>query len=202
MKRRLIRLFKVLMAVISILIIVAAFLSWQSFAAIEAALKPLRDRGEPVSIADLKPDPVADDENAATYLTPIMKEAEQFVNEAYPIAYAEDFSWRTGLTPDQTTQMRTLLDAHPDLTEQMLELNIRSIARFQVCRVRYLAAIDKPDEAAAVCLEELRLIRLQAETPFLVSWMVNVACRGEIFRQLNGILQTKTLQPETYAAIE
>ncbi len=228
MKRRLKQLFKILLALVAIVVIVAAFLSWRSFAAVEAALKPIRDSGEPVSIADLKPAPVADDENAATYLAPIIQETQQVVNEAYPVAFAEDFSWRTGLTQDQTAKLRTILDAHPDLAgqvtkasrcaqlawpldydltptelmEQVLQAGVRSIARFQICRVRYLAATDKPDDAVAVCLEELRLIRLQADTPLLVSWMINIACHRQILRQLNGILQTKTLQQETHAAIE
>ncbi|TWT66565.1 hypothetical protein [Allorhodopirellula solitaria] len=230
MKHRLKQLFKICLALIAILVIVVAFFSWRSFAAVEAALEPIRERGEPVSIVDLKPAPVADDENAATFLTPMVREIEQVVNEAYSIAYAEDFSWRTGLTQDQTAKLRTILDAHPnfadqlakssrcsklawpldydsgpnDLTEQVLQVNqdVRSIARIQAFRVRYLAAIDKPDEAAAVCLEELRLIRLQADTPLLVSWLVNSVCRVQILTELNGILQTETLQPETHAAIE
>lgn len=228
MKRRLKQLFKISLALVALAVIVTAFLGWRSFAAVEAALKPIRDRGEPASIADLKPAPVADDENAATYLTPIAKEIHQVVNEAYPIAFADDFSWRTGLTPDQTEKLRIILDAHPtfagqldeashcaqlswpldydsspsDLMEQMCQLEIRSIARIQVCRARYLAAIDKPDEAAEVLLEELRLVRLQADTPLLISMLINIACRNQILSQLNGLLQTKTLLPETHAAIE
>lgn len=230
MKRRLKRIFKVLLILIAIVVIVAAFLSWRSLAAVETALESIRERGEPVSIADLKPEPVADGENAATYLAPIAQEIQQVVDEAYPVALAEDFSWRTGLTQDQTAQLRTILDAHSDLAGQLTEAShceklawpldydrgpsdlmeqvlrapqsVRSIARFQVCRARYLAAIDNPDAAVAVCLDELRLTRLQADTPLLVSWMMNMACRRQVVSELNGILQTKTLLPETHAAIE
>ncbi|TWU16326.1 hypothetical protein [Allorhodopirellula heiligendammensis] len=228
MKRRLVRFFKILLCLTAVVIIVAAFFCWRSFAAVEAALAPVRERGEPVSIADLRPAPVADDDNAATYLTPINQEIGQVVNEVYPIAFDEDFSWQTGLTSDHSTKLKTILDAHPhladpiakasrcsqlawplnydsapnDLMEQLLDMDVRAIARFQIARARYLVAIDKPDEATAVCLEELRLIQLQGDTPLLVSWLVNIACRSQILNELNGILQTQTLQPEPHAAIE
>ncbi len=228
MTKRLKRFLKVILALVAMVVNVGAFWSWRAFAKVEDALEPIRERGEPVSIADLEPAPVADDENAATYLLPINQEIEQFVNEAYPIAYAEDFSWHTGLTDEQTARMQALLDAHPDLAnqltqastclrlawpldfdltptelmEQILHQEMRSIARLQVCRARYLAAIGKPDDAVAVCLQGLRLTRLQADMPCLVSWMMNIACRRELISQLNGILQTESIEPPTHEAIE
>ena len=230
MKHRLKQFFKVSIALIAVLIMVVAFFSWRSFAEVEAALKPIRDRGEPVSLANLRTDAVVDDENATTYLKPITTEIEQVVNEAYPIAYPEDFSWRHGLAEEQIAKLRQIFDTHPhlpgeislashcdnlawpldfesspnELMEQVMQVSqeVRAIARLQVIRTRYLAAIGKPDDAVAVCLEELRLVRLQADTPLLVSWMVNLACRREVLFQLNGILQTETLTPGTHAEIE
>ncbi|WP_372723552.1 hypothetical protein [Novipirellula sp.] len=230
MKHRLKQFFKVSIALIAVLIGVAGFLSWRSYAEVEAALKPIRDRGEPVSLANLRTAAVAEDENAATYLKPIAAEVEQVVNEAYPIAYPDDFSWRHGLAEGQIATLRQIFDAHPHLPDQLalashcnslawpldfesspnelmgqvmqVSQQVRAIARLQVIRTRYLAAIGKPDDAVAVCLEELRLVRLQADTPLLVSWMVNMACRREVLFQLNGILQTETLTPQTHAEIE
>ena len=230
MKHRLKQFFKVSIALIAILVMVVAFFSWRSYAEVEAALKPIRDRGEPVSLANLRAAAVAEDENAATYLKPIADEVEQVVNEAYPIAYPDDFSWRHGLAEGQIAKLRQIFDAHShlpnqlalashcnrlawpldfestpnQLMEQVMQVSqdVRAIARLQVIRTRYLAAIGKPDDAVAVCLEELRLVRLQADTPLLVSWMVNMACRREVLFQLNGLLQTETLTPETHAEIE
>jgi hypothetical protein len=220
----------VIFGLLATVAIVFAMLWWRSNAKVEAAISTLRDAGEPVCLADLEPDLIPGDENAATYLVPIAADAEKLVSELYPIANPDDFTWRVGLSEIQVQKSAEILNAFPqvpagiekasqcnrlmwelDYTVQPSEFTSiilesisvsRSFARVQVCRAHHFAASGKPDEAAVVVLQGLRLVRLQDEIPTLVASTVNTACRGEMLDQLNGLLQTAKLTPETHQAIE
>ena len=230
MKRNFKRIAKILLGLLAALVLVGAFVSWRSHAKVEAALSAIRDTGAPVSLADLEPDLVPVEDNAATYLTPVIADANKLAIELYPIANADDFTWRNGLSESQIQQCAKALDAYPQVASaierasqckhlnweldyrvapsqfsgKIIESiqNLRSFARVQVCRAHWLAATEVPDAAAILLLQELRLIRLHDETPTLMAALVNTAMRREMCDQLNGLLQTSDVAPETHQAIE
>jgi hypothetical protein len=206
------------------------FLVWRDSAKRNAAISSIREAGDPVSIAELRPDEVAPSENAATHLMPILDDLEKLVSEIYPIALAEEFDWKSGLTGDQQEKSEAILATHAkvnealqlasrceatnwpldynntpsDFTEELLDKTslARNVARFHIAKARTLAANRNADAATDVCVQGLRIVRLQNDTPTLVASMVNTACRNSLLSELSGLLQHHKLTPATHQAIE
>lgn len=213
-----------------ILLIVAAALRWWSLAQLERRLAQLREEGDPVSLADLATEPVTPRDNAATYLARVGDDAAKLSAELEPILRREDFNLREGLTEEELAAAEEAFQAYPQVMPAMekaanakshawpldygqshtefLEdyLDVvgkwRTFARLFDCRARYLAATGKPDEGVEIYLRQLRLARLQSREPLLTAILANIAIRQVGLEGINNILQTASLNPETYAAIE
>lgn len=213
-----------------ILLIAGAGWRWWSLAQLEQRLTAIREAGDPVSLADLQRDPVPPQDNAATYLARVSDDANKLFVELEPILYREDFNFREELTPEELAGVEEAFAAYPqvlpameraagakvhvwplDYTQPHTEFLAnyfdasdpwRTFARVFDCRARYLAATSKPDEAAEIYLQQLRLARLQSREPLLVAFLANLAIRQVALKGLNNILQTAKLDRETYVSIE
>ena len=203
---------------------------WRSHAQFESWIKETRQAGDPVTLADLEPQDLEPEDNAATYLARVSGEADKLFRELQPNAYAENFSWRTGMTDEQNQKAAEAIRAHQEVYDA-IELALRHsryawprdysvvpqqftadliesanterlLARVQVARARHLNSLGQHDEAANVGLQMLQLARLQDQEPTLVLHLVTQACRGMAVQVLNGVLQTGRLDPATHAAIE
>jgi hypothetical protein len=209
---------------------VGAVLSWRAYAQLEASIEELREAGDPVSIADLKPEAIAPEDNAATYLARVSEDGAKLANEIEPLIYQGDFSWRSGLSPEKIELVAESFAAYPrvfpgfeqaassaayawpfDYTaapdafvEQIIERaqDRRIAGRLHDCRAMYLAAIGKPDEAAMVYLQMLRITQLEQNDPLTISFLVRCAIEGITMQGLASLVQTAELKPETHRAIE
>ena len=214
----------------AILLMIGAVTSWRSHNQLEAWIKTTRAAGDPVSLADLERKDVDPDQNAATYLALITDDAKKLYTEIHPYADPEGFNWRAGLDDAQVARVEAGFETYPNIfatlelaarckqyawphdytlpTDSFLAAYLelvnqsRNVARLHQYRARFLAASGKSNEAAMICLQQLRLCRLQDDEPLLVSFLVNTACRSIAIYDLNGILQTSELTEETHQAIE
>jgi len=225
------RILKFTVLGVVILLIVAAGWRWWSLAQLEQRLAAIREAGDPVSLADLQPDPVPPQGNAATYLARVSDDADKLWIELDPILYRVDLNAREKVTPEELAAVEEAFAAYPqvlaameqaagakthvwpfdysqshtEFSEAFIDVTQRwrTFARLFHCRAVYLAVTDRPDEAVEVYLQLLRLARLQSEEPLLmVGLLVNIAVRQTAIAGLNDLLQTATLSPETYAAID
>lgn len=222
------RILKIALITVTILLVVGAGFTWRAHAQMEQAIAQLREDGHPVTLQDLKRD-VPAEENAATYLFPVAAEAEELYSRIYPFAHAnvDDFDWKNGLTDEQVAKTAEGFDAFPRVLEALdqaaecresawpmdfskpaneiwLEASqpMRQFARLNDCRARYLLSLGKPDKAAAVYLQQLRLCRMQDKEPTLVLFLVNTACRSIAVGSLGQLMQVQELSEATHQAIE
>lgn len=225
------RILKFTVLGVVILLIVVAGWRWWSLAQLEQRLAAIRASGDPVSLADLQRQPVSPQDNAATYLARVSDDAHKLFAELEPILYREDFNVREKLTPEELAAVEEAFEAYPqvftamdqaaaaqthvwphDLPQPQTEFmedyfdaldQWRTFARVLHCRAVYLAVTDRPEEAAEVYLQQLRLARLQADEPLvLAGFLVNVVVRRMAIEGLNDVLQTATLSPQMYGAID
>ncbi len=220
------------LAAISALVLSAilAVIIWRDSAKREAMISSIREAGDPVSITDLRPTDVASEENAATYLTPVTEDLQTLVFKIYPFVFPEAFDRQSGLTDQQRAESEKLFAAHTKVDEAIQRASqckalhwplnyadapskfmesllnntqsTRDVARFHVAKSRTLSGGGDPDNATAVCLQGLRLVRLQDQTPTMIASMVNSACRGTLLDEVGRVIRHHKLKPETQQAIE
>jgi hypothetical protein len=130
MKRLPRRLKFVLLAVggvVGLGLIAVAITNAQARAQLEAELARLSAAGEPVSLAELKPKPVAPETNAATYLARAKNDSLAINKEVFA---AEEAAKEAGLPEDETGQapsppvlaaMRKALDAYPNAVSLLVQ---------------------------------------------------------------------------------
>lgn len=220
------------LAVISALVLSAilAVIIWRDSAKREAMVSSIREAGDPVSITDLRPTDVASETNAATYLTPVTEDLQTLVFKIYPFVFPEAFDRQSGLTDQQRAESEKLFAAHTKVDEAIQRASqckalhwpldyadapskfmesllnntqsTRDVARFHVAKSRTLADGGDPDKAIVVCLQGLRLVRLQDQTPTMIASMVNSACRATLLDEVGRVIRHHKLKPETHQAIE
>lgn len=107
---------------IAIALCANGFMAWRTERQIQAKLDAIRAAGDPASIADLAPQPVADDENAAAILKRLGPQLDAYSKEYAKLSdtpLIEDFDKRTDrgepATPEQIAVIRELLDRYPDI---------------------------------------------------------------------------------------
>lgn len=228
--KRLRKLAKVVALVAVVLLVFVVVFIWQNSVKRNAAVTPIREAGDPISIAELRPNDVVPESNAATYVLPVSEDLQKLVNDIYPIAFADDYDAKSGLTDKQRQEARELFAAHAKVDEAMLRVShcetlqwpleyeaaterflesllnytqtSRALARFHIAKSPMLTADGDADAAANACLQGLRMVRLQSDTPTIVSMMVNNACRITLSDELGGLLMSEEIQPKTHEAIE
>ena len=224
------RVFQFLVIVLAILAISVALIGWRKYSQLEAAIKRIRDSGDPVSNLDLGRKGIPPEENATTYLAMISQDAQKLIQEIEPAALSSDFSWKKGLNESQRDQVRKGLDAYPKVLEmiarastckyhaypldfslphaKLVGAGIESVqesrvyARILDCYGRYVASLGETNKAVEAYLQLMRLADHQGQEPLIISNLVSVACRGTGVAGLNGILQTSKLSQQAHEMIE
>lgn len=226
------KILKVALAILTVLLLVAVFVTWRNYSQLKNAVADLQAKDYPTQLADLKRD-VPSSDNAAAYLAAVAKDAESLYTRIHPYAHADTdhFDWRAGLNESQIAETAAGWDAYPQVLEAMSKASdcrnfvwpmnldqptdqfvandlmdvansVRTFARLYDCRARYLISIKKPDEAAEVYLQLLRLSRLQDHQPTIVLYLVTNACRAIGLNYLGQLEQHHPLSSSTYERIE
>ena len=111
--------------IVGLLLVANAFMSWQVETRFQAKIEAIRAAGDPASIAELKPEPIPADENAAAHidkleprLNEFSKEYAAFYNSELGKAY-DALDEGEPATAEQLAAMRTLLDKYVDLEEMI-----------------------------------------------------------------------------------
>ncbi len=100
------------------------FMVWRTDRKLQARIDAIRAAGDPATIADLAPEPIPADQNAAAYLEKIAprldefaKEHGRFFNTPIGNAYSESRDRGEPPTPEQIVAIRAIVDKYPDLDE-------------------------------------------------------------------------------------
>jgi hypothetical protein len=190
-----------LLSVISIMILVLAFLTWRESRLLEARLVPLREAGKPLSIQDLATLPIPDQQNAAKALEPLKdafdKFNQQFVKatakwetvEQYESASVEVARSIDNAFPQLNAELRAacgLTDFQPDcdfsrgpsvLLEDVTEYlgSARTPARILYGHGLMSLADGNTDGAMRDAIAMLRWSEHIAQEPLLVNYLVSAA---------------------------
>jgi hypothetical protein len=216
-------------AAIFILLVVNAFVVWNSGSQLEKRHAAIRQAGEPVQLADLARKPIPPEQNADTFLHRAAKDIEAIQKEleaAYPrLGYAKG-----PLTPAEQEKLEKLFAAYPQfmpLLEQaasapdhdpqldttlprtrFLEtcMDLSSLHRplYRILRTRsvLLLSKDRPDDAVATQLLLLRLTRHWRREPMLIGYLVTAVGEHTAMDVINQVLQAAPVAPATRQAIE
>jgi hypothetical protein len=219
------RLLVVTVAVFAMLLGIGVTLLFVGYAQRQKRIEAIRAAGNPVTIADLQPQGVNVTNNAMVPLGNSVKEANDFQHAAASLLERE------GEIPPEDLQAADALMARyqgllqkldqaakckrwvwdwdyslppNEFMEVVMEQvgQARSFARANECRVRYLIATDRPAEAVAICLDQLRCCAAQQDMPFIIGFLTSNGCRSGSFDGLNRLLQEEKLTPQSHDAIE
>jgi hypothetical protein len=109
-------------------LVINGVMAWRMESELRARVAAIRAAGDPASIAELAPQPIPDEENAAAILERIGPRVEQFANEHgrflnTPLGKAYDDAQDRGepATPEQLAAIRVLLDRYPDVELALAE---------------------------------------------------------------------------------
>jgi hypothetical protein len=115
-------------ALVLLAVFVLAIVAWQVDRQWRQRLATIRAAGDPVSIADLAPEPIPDDENAAAYLQQIAPQLRAFDKQyaAFddsPVGKAYDETLASGESPtaDEIAAIRHILDKYPEIDAALAE---------------------------------------------------------------------------------
>ena len=151
---------------IGLLLTVNGVLAWRAQHRLESRLGELRALGEPVSLADLAPKPIASDKNAAVYLERIAPQLDAFAKE-YGAFY-------------QTPLGKSLQNAQ-DKDEPP---NAEQVAAMKVILDRYPAILPALQQAAA-CEEYASLADVTLPSD---KYLEDVMKRSDQIRMLRAVL--------------
>jgi hypothetical protein len=120
------RIGHVLLGLVGALLVANAFMSWRVNRQFESRIAAIRKAGDPASIADLKPPPIPDNENAAVHLDRLTPRLEAFSREYgafYKTPLGKQFEQLhdAPATQEQIEALRKILDQYTDL-EQAITL--------------------------------------------------------------------------------
>ena len=224
--------FIVVGGLVAILLIVNAFLVWNTDARLDRRLAEIKAAGEPVSLADLRHKPIPPERDAVTYLRRAWDDLLGIRDEINTAAKASGDDWECPAVRDAT---RSAVAAYPDVipllekaancpeysaTEDlhvfdmndpraaMEALLSRTQENREVARLlgsywpAALLAEDKRDEAARSAITTLKLTRHFDHEPCLVSMLVAIACRGIALSSLNDALQSGPVSNEVRHELE
>jgi hypothetical protein len=121
-KRRWMQLAIGLLSVVVILAAADGFMIWRTDARLSAKIAEIRAAGDPASIADLAPQPIPADQNAAAYLEKVAPRLDQFAGEHgrffnTPIGKAFEAADDRGEPPtgEQIAAIRAIVEKYPDI---------------------------------------------------------------------------------------
>ncbi|TWU45101.1 hypothetical protein Q31b_02720 [Novipirellula aureliae] len=191
----------VLLSVVSIVILVVAVLNWRASRQVEARLAPLREAGKPVGIADLKPPPVDDSQNAAIMIESLSDEITDYerqlakatrdatTDEQFNIGAVQVARMNASERPELVGKLREALQLpafHPDydyasgptpLMENVSEQagQIKMVARILYAHGLMSLADGETDEAVVDAIAVLHWSERVADQPLLVNYLMSAA---------------------------
>jgi hypothetical protein len=115
----------VLLGLVGALLVANGFMSWRVDREFESRVAAIRKAGDPASIADLKPQPMPDSENAAVHIDRLTPRLEAFSREYgafYTTPLGRQLEQLNGgpATPEQIEAMRAILDQYTDLEQAIV----------------------------------------------------------------------------------
>ena len=196
-------------ALIIVLIILAALIvtpvaiwniwCWSAQKKLDEVLEDLRQRGEPLTLAEMAPPEISPNENAATLYGQAFAQLDLLPEETKD-SIAKLATKREPLTPKELDQSRKLLKDAKESLRLLREGGRRPQCRFPIDYSRYAFAIlvphltqiragsrllslsacvnladGKPDAAIGDCVSALRLAHSVDDEPFLISLLLEVA---------------------------
>jgi hypothetical protein len=208
-----------------------AFLNWRAGVCLDGQLQPLRQGGEPMSIAELAPAPVPPERNAATYLRRAEKSVMAINKELAPLSEKHDDYYEKGRLNESGSELvEAALAAYPDampLIEQAADApdyvpdhdytlppqpflepylqkvqQARAFARLLQYRADLLLAGHEREESLRNGLTLLRLDRHFQQEPMLVAYLVSVAVQSMAVTQIAGALEAGSVPAELHGQID
>lgn len=189
--------------------------------AIEKELASIKARGEPVSLEELAPSLIPDEENAAFIYKEVFEKIGKVPAELrdllskYPaeLTWEEKISLKTFL--DERSEAFSLLEKaltyekchFPiDYSESPIpELShldhIRNCGRFLALQSLWEISAGNTDNATNNSLKIMELSKTISEEPFIISQLVNIAIGGVAVNSLEKILSEGSISPETLERI-
>jgi hypothetical protein len=172
-KRRVIRIGIVLAMLVAFALLANGFMIWRTDARLQAKIDAIRAAGDPAIIADLAPDPIPADQNAAAYienLTPRLDEFDRELARFYdktPVGqeYGAVRERDEAPSAEQLAAIRAIIDKYPDIDV--------GIAAASSCR-QYASLADfslNHQQLLEVYLERIQKIRTMAR---FAAWRMEV----------------------------
>jgi hypothetical protein len=219
----------VLIILAPIILIANAIFVWTTGTRLERQLAAIREKGEPLTLADLAREPIPPEKNAATYLRRAEADAVALDKE---FSNLRDISESPGflMSPEDQKTVKEGLAAYPkviplleqaaacsdydaqldctlppqEFIKQSVELmsKYRDITRILDARVALLTAEGKYDEALHTALLILRLARHFDHNPMIADFLVTTAIRNIGVETANAVLQTGLVSKEVRDALD
>ncbi|MBN1587998.1 MAG: hypothetical protein JW888_00620 [Pirellulales bacterium] len=223
--------FIILGSLVVVILVVNACFVWTTGSRLERKLAEIRAAGDPTSLADFRPKPVAPEQNAVTYLRRAQEDLKAIEHELTPVVKAND----DPRSRKRLAAIRSAMEAYPEVipllekaancpeysvaepfgpagtgdpnaaleTVMSRSREYRSAARLLGSyRCSVLLSEGQYDEAAKSAIALMKLTRHFDNEPSLVAFLVAVACRGYAFEPLNEALQSRAVSEEVHQALE
>ena len=217
----------VLLSVASVLVLIVAFLNWRASRKVEARLAPLREAGKPITIEDIQPSSIPDEQNAAKAVEPYSEAIESFDRQMAEATRSRetDLQGIAGyilVTKRVAKEFPKLNDAlrsaavlpvyqpHLDYSldpssfmEQVPNqpVSLRTIVRALYGHGLMSLAEGKPDEAAEDAIAILNWTQLTAKQPLIVNQLVSTACYSQGVKLAAQCLYADDISPEKGASL-
>lgn len=219
----------VLGAVIAVLLIANAVWVRTTGSRLEKKLAALRAEGDPLVWADLAPDPIPPEKNAAVFLRRAQSDL-QAINKELTDVYSREGYEDGRLSQSELKTIRSALEAYPKVIpllkqaaacggyDPQLDYTVspdaflknrvdevsdaRTVARVLRARVLLLLADGKREEALRTCLVMFRLCRHFDHQPMIVGYLVALACRSVAVDASNLVLRAGPLPEDARRALE
>lgn len=218
-------------SVLSLALLALAFFNWRAGVCLEEQLQPLREAGEPMSIAELAPVPVSPELNAATYLRRAEKSVMAASQELSALGEKRDDYYEQGRLNQRGIQLvEAALAAYPEaisLVQQAAEApdyapdhdytlpsqafleryvqkvqQARAVARLLQYRADLLLARHEREESMRNGLTLLRLDRHYQREPFVVAYLVSIAVQSMAVMQITRGLEDGPASSELHDQID
>ncbi len=108
-----------MLSIVAAVVLIVAFLNWRAARQVNARLAPLREAGKPLSIQDLQPPPVPDDQNAAKAIEQWKDAFGQFNQQLAEATVATQTQEQE--EAGSITVARSIASEFPDLTKNLRE---------------------------------------------------------------------------------
>jgi hypothetical protein len=216
-------------ALLPIILIANAIFIWTTGTRLENQLAAIREKGDPLTLADLARKPIPPEKNAATFLRRAEADVaaldQEFIKvrdvSEYPgfLMSAEDRKTvKSGLAaypkvislleqaaacPDYDAQLDYTLPAGEFIAQALNSLlKERAVVRVLSARAALCIAEGNYDEAVRTSLLIFRLARQFDRDPLIVNFLVTTAIRGIAIGSINAALQTGQVSQEVRDALD